>query len=208
MPFIQASPVITSSGQVAPGVVETTDIADNAVTPDKLSHGNDGQVLLMTGGAPAWGTPAAVPTGSVIPYAGSSAPTDWLLADGSVVSQATYAALYAIIGHTYAADPGGGNFTLPNLKGKIPVGKNAAETEFDTLGETGGAKTHTLTEAEMPAHTHDEHVAGADNGTGYTAVLTSNPVAPGDQFATGSKGGGGAHNNLQPYITLNYIIKT
>lgn len=92
------------------------------------------------------------PIGSIMIWAGSSAPTGWLLCDGTAYSTTTYAALYAVIGTTYGS--GSGTFRVPNLKGRIPVGLDAAQTEFDTRGETGGEKTHTITTAEMPAHTH------------------------------------------------------
>lgn len=149
---------------------------------------------------------ASIPSGVIMAFGGDTAPTGWLLCDGSAVSEATYAALFAIIAYTYG-NPGGGNFNLPNLKGKIPVGKNAAETEFDTLGETGGAKTHTLITDEMPAHTHKVNKAGE---AGSQCLGNAYRVADGtpDQYPSNSAGGGGAHNNLQPYIVLNYIIKT
>lgn len=157
---------------------------------------------------------AALPlTGMIVPYAGSTAPTGWLLADGATVSQTTYAALFAVTGHTYGADPGGGNFILPNLKGKIPVGKST-DTEFDTLGETGGAKEITLTAAQsgLPAHKHS--IAFKYNSTAFGANsigLVSNGV-DGSNDATMAENtaanASSAHTNLQPYITLNYIIKT
>ncbi|MDD2964015.1 MAG: tail fiber protein [Bacteroidales bacterium] len=92
------------------------------------------------------------PVGSIMIWAGSSAPSGWLLCDGTAYSTTTYAALYAVIGTTYGS--GSGTFRVPNLKGRVPVGLDAAQTEFDTRGETGGEKTHTITTAEMPAHTH------------------------------------------------------
>ena len=151
-------------------------------------------------------TPDSVPSGVIMPYAGATAPTGYLLCNGAAVSLTTYAALYAVIGHTYAADPGGGNFTLPDLRGRIPVGKST-DTEFDTLGETGGEKTHQLSVAEMPAHTHTERSAvnttgNADGADGWRGNTTNTNTA------SGSAGSDTAHNNLQPYITINYIIKT
>lgn len=99
------------------------------------------------------------PTGAVTQFAGSAAPTGWLLCDGTAVSRATYADLFAAIGTTYGAGNGSTTFNLPNLKGRVPVGRDSADTSFDVLGETGGAKTHTLTVTEMPSHTHvqDSH---------------------------------------------------
>jgi microcystin-dependent protein len=183
------------------------------------------------------------PPGMVIQYAGSSAPTGWLLCDGSTVSRTTYAALFAIVGTTYGSGDGSTTFTLPNLKGRVPVGRDAGQTEFDVLGETGGAKTHTLTTSEMPSHTHTQNahnhgvtdpthrhkqatrwlngVQGAFNIFVYVSNVNSSfpeeiytdysstGISVNNQTATNQNtGGGGAHNNLQPYIVLNYLIKT
>ena len=87
-------------------------------------------------------------------YGGSTAPTGYLLCDGSAVSRTTYADLYTAIGTTYGVGDGSTTFNVPNVKGKVPVGRDNGDTSFDTLGETGGEKTHTLTIAEMPSHTH------------------------------------------------------
>ena len=83
--------------------------------------------------------------------------------------------------------------------GRVQVGLDAAQTEFDTLGETGGAKTHTLLTSEIPAHTH-----GYTNNSGtYSGYLqVARPWGAPVSSTTGSTGGGGSHNNLQPYITV------
>ena len=91
------------------------------------------------------------PAGSVMMWAGSSAPAGWFLCDGTSYSTTTYATLYGVIGTTYGS--GSGTFKVPDLRSKIPVGKGT-DTEFDALGETGGAKTHAITEAQLPSHTH------------------------------------------------------
>ena len=85
--------------------------------------------------------------------------------------------------------------------GKVLVGVDASDTDFDTVEETGGAKTHTLTTSEIPAHTHsyDKQVTSTDAISIHDIVRTTG----GNTGATtGSTGGGAAHNNLQPYITV------
>jgi microcystin-dependent protein len=157
---------------------------------------------------------SAVVAGIISMYGGSTAPTGYLLCDGSAVSRSTYSDLYTAIGTTYGTGDGSTTFNVPNLKGKVPVGYNSADTSFDALGETGGAKTHTLTIAEMPDHDHG--LNRAYGGTGFKIPYDDPYSGWGMVDGGGSspidvikdEGGGEAHNNLQPYIVLNYIIRT
>jgi microcystin-dependent protein len=80
------------------------------------------------------------PTGMISIHSGSVAPTGWLLCDGSTYSTTTYANLFAVVGYTFGGTLG--SFAVPNLKGRVVVGIDAAQTEFDTRGEAGGAMTH------------------------------------------------------------------
>jgi len=167
---------------------------------------------------------ARFPIASVIPYAGSVAPSGWLMSDGAAVSRATYSDLFDVIGTQYGAGDGSTTFNVPNLKGRIPVGIDGAQAEFDVRGEIGGAKTHTLSAGEMPSHTHTQnsHSHGysdqagnngfISNGTGVAEDAMQNQYdasrTTGSATATNQNtGGDGAHNNLQPYIALPYIIK-
>lgn len=97
---------------------------------------------------------ALVPVGAYFPFAGSVAPTGYLLCDGASYPTATYPALHAAIGYQYGGS--GANFNVPNLKGRVPVGLDAAQSEFDVLGEISGAKTVALIEANLPAHAHSD----------------------------------------------------
>lgn len=104
---------------------------------------------------------------------------------------------------------GSTTFNLPDTRTVIPVGYKSGDADHGYLGQTGGAKTHTLTTAEIPAHAHaiDSAMKTIGPGTSSGGSGASNDRDP-DITTTGTDGGsGGAHNNLQPYITTKYIIR-
>jgi len=133
----------------------------------------------------------------------------WLICNGAAISRTTYSALFNLIGTTYGAGDGSTTFNIPDLRGNVPVGKST-DTEFDTLGKKGGEKTHKLTVAELAAHSHNTPGYGG-SGSKYYWLLTRSNTPDGIQGYDGERtsivGGDQPHNNLQPYITLNYIIK-
>ena len=93
--------------------------------------------------------------------------------------------------------------------GRMLVGLDSGDTDFDTVEETGGAKTHTLTTAEMPAHTHPEVApTSASGGALRFGVDTNASGAVTDGNTTGSTGGDGAHNNMPPYIVVYFWKRT
>jgi microcystin-dependent protein len=149
-----------------------------------------------------------IPTGTVSAFAGSSAPTGYALCDGSAVNRTTQAALFAVIGTTYGVGDGSTTFNLPDLRGRVVAGMGGGLLSgTDALGDTGGAATHTLTEAEMPSHSHDYFRAPADRiGSGAGSARVEDRSNNTEQ--TTDTGGDQAHNNVQPTIILNYIIKT
>lgn len=170
----------------------------------------------------------AVPSGSVMPYAGSSAPSGWLLSDGSAVSRSTYAALFSAIGTTYGSGDGSTTFNLPDLRGRAPRGvDNMGGTAANritaagsgitgtTLGAAGGVESVTLTTSEIPSHNHTNQNINIIYGTGGSGGTLGTTVSAGGQSRSTSAtstisntGSGNTHNNTGPTIMLNYIIKT
>ena len=211
------------------------DVQDNTKRLDNLERNAEAtpptvippQQLAMTGEMKIWPT--------------ATAPSGWALCQGQALNRTTYAELFDLIGTTFGSGDGSTTFNLPNLKGRAIVGQDSAQSEFNTMGETGGTKTHTLTTAEMPSHTHTQNshthtqnshshtgmnIAGAaiswqaagQSGTNKSGIFaggtgsdpSTSATTATNQSTTATNqntGGGGAHNNLQPYITLNYIIK-
>ena len=169
------------------------------------------------------------PVGSIISFAGSSAPTGWLLCFGQPVSRATYAALFAVVGTTYGAGDGSTTFNLPDLRGRAVAGKDdmggsaanrltgtSGGVSGSVLGASGGSQQHTLVIAEMPAHFHvDGYAQGSSTLGGRYGSTISSSVSDMSFSGSGTAspntstvGGGGAHNNVQPTFILNYIIRT
>ena len=162
---------------------------------------------------------SAIPSGAIFPYGGTTEPSNYLFCYGQDVNRTTYSDLFTAIGTTYGVGDGATTFALPDLRGRAVAGKDdmggtsanrltdqSGGVNGDTLGDSGGLETHTLTTAQLAAHTHTQNsspsqiVVDGGSGGGVQGFSTA--------FSTGSTGGGGSHNNVQPTFILNYIIKT
>jgi microcystin-dependent protein len=155
------------------------------------------------------------PVGTILDFAGNTVPVDYLLCDGSLKSKTTYSALYAVIADLWGTGDAS-NFRLPDLRGFVLAGKDnmggsdagqlstlgAAAT---TVGGSGGSQVHTLTEAQLPFHTHNYSLTGFVGGSyGAAGTYWSPNQTP---TPSGGTGGNAAHNNLQPIKIVNKIIR-
>lgn len=153
---------------------------------------------------------APVPVGMIVAYAGVNAPAGWLLCDGASYRKSRYPALAGVLGATGT----GGEFMVPDLRGRFLMGVS----DTHPPASSGGEEAHTLTEEEMPAHSHPlvgsgSWQAGAGiwgsnvgAGAGWTTVSSYQEGALG-RLEAASAGGGRPHNNLPPFYAVGYIIK-
>lgn len=160
-------------------------------------------------------------TGTVLDFAGTAAPNGWLMCYGQAVNRATYPNLFAKIGTTFGAGDGSTTFNLPDTRGRAAIGKDdmggtaanrvttaAGGVDAKTLGATGGASTHTLTAAQIPAHAHTMKYTSATYTSGSgTNVQTLGGAGAQSASTENNTGGDGAHPNVQPGIVFNKIIR-
>ena len=200
---------VSVSGNVA--VAGNVSVAGNVCASAFYGDGSN-----LTGG---------MPTGAIIPWSVTVAPSGYLTCDGTAVSRSTYSALFAVVSSLYGSGDGSSTFNVPDLRGRFMAGYNAGTSRLtsvtsgmvvgDSMATTGGTQAVTLATAQIPAHTHD---AGTYNiGTGGDAAQSStngavfrNDISTSAAVSgnSGSTGGGGAHSNIPPVLMINFVIKT
>ena len=203
--------LVSGKLKVADTGITATQLADDSVIGSKIL---DGAVTAAKLDSAA--ISVLMPTGSSMSFAGAAAPTGYLLCDGAAIARqagGSNTALFTLLGITYGAGDGATTYNIPDLRGRVIAGHGGTllSGAADAIGATNAhsTKTHTLSIAEIPAHTHggliNVDADGGDGGSGttYDYVITNGPGT-----ISGSTGGGGAHNNVQPTFILNYIIKT
>lgn len=137
------------------GAIRVTGGASTGATGAAGPKGDKGDTGATgaTGPAGPAGTSDS-PVGSIMAFAGASPPPGWYVCDGSAISRAANADLFAVCGTAFGAGDGSVTFNLPNLKGRTVAGVDATQVEFASRGTTAGAKTVTLSVANLPPHSH------------------------------------------------------
>lgn len=159
----------------------------------------------------------------VIMFAGNFAPRGWAFCQGQILSIAQNTALFSLLGTTFGGN-GQTTFALPDLRGRVPVGTGQGPgLPSINLGQVAGEPTHTLIITEMPSHNHAAQAAGnsssGDNASPggntwatstardnlYVNAAPNSPMAA-NTVTVGIAGGSQPHNNMQPYLGINFII--
>ncbi len=151
--------------------------------------------------------------GSILLFAGNFAPKGWAMCDGQILPISQNTALFSILGTTYGGN-GTSNFALPDLRSRVPIGFGQGPGLSPYVeGQTGGVESVILTSGQLPGHQHVQPASNADEGTNrpngavparggvYAASSDGSALAP-----TSIVGSNQAHENVQPYLAMNYII--
>ena len=208
----------TGTGSLVFGTAPTISSANLTGTPvaPTAAVGTNTTQVATTAFVQAFGIP-----GEIKMWPTASAPTGYLLCDGSSISTTTYAALFAVIGYTFGGS--GASFTLPDYRGRMPIGVSGSYA----LAATGGSAnatlvshTHTATVTD-PGHDHDaitQTSGGSSAGNQYansfsgsvntTSTLMIQTATTGITVANSTEGSSGTGANLPPYLAINFIIKT
>lgn len=152
--------------------------------------------------------------GEIRIFAGNFAPVGWAFCDGSILAISENTTLFQLIGTTYGGD-GQSTFALPDLRGRVPIHVGSGFT----LAQAGGVETVTLTTNQIPAHSHVPQAAIGATGnpanspagnvwSGWTGgqFTTQAPAVNLNGAAIGPDGGSQPHDNMPPYLAINFII--
>jgi microcystin-dependent protein len=214
---------LNQKASVLPGT-ETGALSN--VNGDAYWNDGSGNAIQITQGGTLYPpVVVGIPTGIMFPYGGTVAPSGYLLCNGAAVSRTTYSDLFTTLGTAFGIGDGSTTFNLPDTQGRAPIGVGTYTDPVQgavtrTLGQSLGASQHLLTSSEMPSHNHTL----TDPGHAHTVANQFNADTGGNGvFAAGAgqntgtattgitlanTGGGTVHNNMQPSLAVNYIIKT
>lgn len=185
-------------------------------TPIMAAHMNTIEAGIANATNLAESSSGRVPIGALMPYAGLATPAGWLLCKGQSLARSSYPDLFKAIGTLYGAADAQ-SFSIPDLRTRVPVGVSDNHVTFGQMGSKGGEERHTLLVSELPAHTHILKGVGKtfkggleqtnlNAGSGWTTV-TNYTAAGKPNLEAAATGSNNPHNNMPPYIVLNYIIR-
>jgi len=143
---------------------------------------------------------SSVLPGSIVMYSANNAPNGYLLCDGSAISRTTYSTLFSIFGTTYGAGNGTTTFNLPDFRERFPIGKELGSNVSGNLGTAGGNISH--------SHSFSDTASTGPSSNSSSLGTGSGPLQPTASHTHGVSGTTSTVNNLPPYLTVNYIIKT
>jgi len=147
-------------------------------------------------------------------FSGNFAPAGWAFCNGQILPISQFTALFSLLGTQYGGN-GVSNFALPNLQGRAPMhAGNGAGLTPRGVGDTGGAAAVTLNAQQLPSHNHGVTTSGSNAATGAPASADVPAVTAFKTYGAAQDttvlpdavGGNAAHNNLQPFLTVNFII--
>ena len=155
--------------------------------------------------------------GEIRLFAGNFAPNGWAFCDGALVAISEYVVLFQLIGTTYGGD-GQLTFALPDLRGRVPVHQGSGRGSSYVIGQSGGVETVAITPQQLPSHGHTLNATSvpASAAAGPTGVLAASstlnfygsgpPTMPMAAGAITATGGGLPHDNVAPFLAVNFII--
>lgn len=221
--------IARGDSQTAIGRYNVADSTSALIIGNGADGGNRSNALTVdwsgnvdaAGDVRAGGSTPLVPIGTILDFAAATAPTGYLVCDGSAVSRTTYAALFAVIGTTWGSGNGSTTFNIPDFRGRTAIGAGtgtASDATAHALGSNGGTETHKLTHAQsgVPAHNHPlpnsaivynadgtQRLATSGSGT-KSSVNTNVGLSTASNTAADASS---AHPNMQPYAAVTKIIR-
>lgn len=151
--------------------------------------------------------------GQIEMFSGTTPPSRWMICDGTLISRSTYTDLFGVLGTAYGGGDGETTFAIPDYQGRTPVGVGESEAEghaAHTLGEYDGEEAHVLTVAELASHNHSAAGPVWNQASGYGQITATSTTAANraNISSIGNNGSNTAHNTMQPFIGINFIIYT
>jgi microcystin-dependent protein len=162
-----------------------------------------------------------IPAGTIVQSASINVPDGWLNCNGSLLNKIAYVDLFLAIGNTYGGEPTDLSFNLPDMRGRVGIGAGqGVDLSNRVFATSGGEETHTLSIEEIPSHSHGSNAVGGQGNLGLTIADGNGTPVTGDEsqgelnvftlpraLTINNAGSGNAHNNMQPFLVIRYLIK-